>query len=156
MRTPVANLRRAPCRPHPRPPPCAFAFAVLVTAAAAVPAAELQLNTGLRLNAQRLLSMKPGSEIALPLPDGQTEVGILTRHLTCTTDDQATDARARCRSGSAGYCACLVPAGLHSVTFGAIVPGCSLTPEAATFGVPPVTSGPTQNAPPVQGRFTVR
>lgn len=70
---------------------------------------------------------------------------------------QATDPRVRCRTGSTGYYSCSVPTGLHSVTLGATVPGRSVTPEVATFAVPPATSSPTVGAPsPVQGRFTVR
>lgn len=69
---------------------------------------------------------------------------------------QATDPRVRCRTGSTGYYSCTVPAGVHSVTLGATVPGRSVTPEATTVVLPPATSSPTVSGMSVQGRFTVR
>lgn len=66
---------------------------------------------------------------------------------------QATDARVRCRTGRTGYYSCSVPAGVHTVSLRAAVPGRSVTPGMATFSVnsPSASSG----AVPVLGRFYV-
>ena len=72
---------------------------------------------------------------------------------------QATDARVRCRTGRTGYYSCSVPAGVHTVTLRAAVPGRSVTPGQATFSVPSPSLNPSPNttsAVPVVGRFYVR
>ena len=78
---------------------------------------------------------------------------------TGTASLQATDARVRCRTGRTGYYSCSVPAGVHSVTLRAAVPGRSVTPGLATFSVPSPSDSPsinTTSAVPVVGRFYVR
>lgn len=72
---------------------------------------------------------------------------------------QATDARVRCRTGRTGYYSCSVPAGVHTVSLRAAVPGRSVTPGLATFSVPNPSDSPsinTTSAVPVAGRFYVR
>ena len=68
---------------------------------------------------------------------------------------QATDARVRCRTGRTGYYSCSVPAGVHTVTLRAQVPGRSVTPGLATFSVPKPPASATSTLP-VVGRFYVR
>jgi len=68
---------------------------------------------------------------------------------------QATDARVRCRTGRTGYYSCSVPAGVHTVTLRAAVPGRSVMPGLATFSVNQPLSSATEASPAV-GRFYVR
>ncbi|TDP82982.1 reprolysin-like metallo-peptidase family M12B [Aquabacterium commune] len=68
---------------------------------------------------------------------------------------RATDARVRCRTGRTGYYSCSVPAGVHTVTLRAQVPGRSVTPGLATFSVNNPSASAT-SALPVVGRFYVR